>query len=156
MQCACKVSNNSGKTIAKLTLFHAPGSALPGAFVPVLTAVNLADGATTPVAMAPQEHFTDDWWAMGVMFADDTTAYFLANDLLPYAECETPANGAAALIIGPQVEVGFACTIETFNNADFTNSDGNCDEQVVTQAQLNSESSLAKAVIELILKALGA
>jgi hypothetical protein len=155
MDCQCRVVNNSGVEIVSLVLFHAPGTIAPGTFQQVLTGTNIPNGATVGPASASQLHLEDDWWAMGIQFAGNPTQYFLADDVLPFAECETPGNGSASIVIGPAALGIYACTIETFENSDFTDSDGNCNEQVVDQAALDSEDELAEEIIEMIAEALG-
>lgn len=155
--CQCKVTNGSGQTITKLVLYHAPGVGLPGTFVKVLEADNLADGATTPVAPAAQLSEEGDWWAGGVLFAGDTTPYLLANGLTPFAGCETPANGSAAIQIGKGLlssVLGYGLAIQTFNNADFTDDDGVCAEQLITREQLEIQDEIAEEIVDLILDAL--
>lgn len=155
MECQCKVVNNSGLEITALILYHAPGTVEPGTFLPVLSATNLANGATVGPVSAPQESLENDWWAMGLLFTGNPTVYFLADSVRPWTECETPANGSAAIVIGSIVGVGYPSTIVTFENSDFTSLDGSCDDQLVTVQALDTEGQSASQLVAMIDEALG-
>ena len=151
MNCACQVVNNSGLDIAALVLFHAADVPLPsGVWETVSNFTDLASGTTSATVTASQTRFTDDWWAMGLQFSGDGTLYLLANGLLPYAECETPGGGSVQIVIGPGFSGFYTCTINTFKHSDFTHSDGDCSEQVVTQDTLKAEDEAIQKLIEMI------
>jgi hypothetical protein len=153
--CNCVVINNSGLTIQSLVLMH-DATEIPSSgsdFSTVMQIANLANGATSAVASTPQNDDLD-WWAAGVLFEGNATPYFLANDVLPFAECNVPGGGSMQLIIQGSAAVGYGAQINTYSNSNFTDSDGDCSEQVVTQAQLDAENELAEEIIEIILEAL--
>ncbi|WP_422004837.1 hypothetical protein [Roseivirga pacifica] len=154
MQCNCQVVNNSDKVITLASVGHSASEVYPDSLVHVLTVNNLPLGAASQNAEAPQESFTLDWWTMVITFEGDDNQYILCNGFAPFKECETPANGAASLHVlgsGSGAEV----RIDTFENQNYTDSDGSCSGTLYTAAEILEKDNEYEEIIETILEILG-
>ncbi|GAB6042075.1 hypothetical protein [Endothiovibrio diazotrophicus] len=163
MQCQCQIVNNTSTVITYAALGHStsvPG--LSGNIQKVFTVTNLGPGEASPVYPATQESDTLDFWTAVFQFEGDDKQYILANDVLPFAECETPANGAASLHVTQYIDSDTApgsCRIDTFDSysdGKWSGFDGSCDEQVLTPDALTNENEAEEELVELILELLGA
>lgn len=155
MQCNTQVVNNCDKLITIATVGHSASTVYPDSLEKVMTVENLPLKAASFNAEAQQERFTADWWTMVIQFEGDDNQYLLCNEFAPFKESETPANGAASLhVLGSGS--GASVRIDTFENQNYTDSDGSATGTLYTAAEILAKDNEYKEIIELILEILGA
>ncbi|WP_339605836.1 hypothetical protein [uncultured Roseivirga sp.] len=153
MECNCQIVNNTGKVITRAALGHSASNMGPDSLQEVLVATNLQPGAVSQNKFAQQETWEADWYTMLIQFEGDANQYILANDLFPFKECETPANGAASLhVLG--AGSGGTVRIDTFENSNYTDSDGSASGTLLTPAQILDRANQYKEIVEIIIEVL--
>lgn len=153
----CQIVNNTEKVITWASLGHStePISPLtPESLVKVLTIENLNPTDASVNATFPQESFTLDYWAMIVKFEGEPLPYYLYNGVLAFAECETPSNGAASLHILGNTDMS-VCRIDTFENQNYSDFDGSCDELIALEATIVTSNPANAEIIAFLKSALG-
>lgn len=155
MQCNCQVVNNTDAVITLASVGHSASDVYPDSLLKVLTVENLPLTAASFNAEAQQESFTLDWWTMVITFEGDDNQYLLCNAFAPFKECNTPANGAASLhVLG--TGSGASVRIDTFENQNYTDSDGCAFGTLYTAAEILEQDDEYEEIIETILEILAA
>lgn len=155
MQCNCQIVNNTDRVITYAALGHSTVSLSEGSPIQkVLTTNHLEPKAVSENAPANQASLSLDFWTMLVRFEGDDNTYLLFNGVLPGAECETPADGAASLHITGYGDPG-SVRIDTFNDYNYTSFDGSCNEQLESQSLMISGDPGLAPLIAYVISILG-
>lgn len=154
--CNVQIFNTTSNTIVSAIVLHSPTPPLSSSdLTNIGTVTNIpGNGTASQTLVAQQSWEPGDYWAGAVNFEGDPTTYFFANDILPICECNVPGDGSCSFVISGSTG-NYGMQINTYSGSNWTDGDGSCSEQLLTQAQINTESALAEEIVELILELLG-